>query len=199
MSCQLRCHLFLEGITWDCYKVHYLQMPIMFEEGNRPIHNKNKKCHFVIWITINIVSSGANTYDCTIVLHVHLNWKYGIICKGSSNETIISWLAMICWFLWGAIIGSLCELLPELLHNVSHIGPIYWWRRLTHSGRDKMADIFADDILKCIFWYENVWIWMKISQNFVFKSPINDIPSLVQIMAWCLFRPKPLSEPMIGR
>ena len=56
---------------------------------------------------------------------------------------------------------------------------------------------FADDIFKCIFFNENVWIPIKISLKFVPKGPINNIPSLVQIMAWRRPGDKPLSEPMM--
>ena len=38
---------------------------------------------------------------------------------------------------------------------------------------------FADDILKCIFLNENVWIPIEISLKFVPKGPIDNIPSLV--------------------
>ena len=38
---------------------------------------------------------------------------------------------------------------------------------------------FPDDIFKCIFLNENIWIWIQISLKFVPKSP-----ALVQIMAW---------------
>ena len=55
---------------------------------------------------------------------------------------------------------------------------------------------FTDDILKCIFLNENVWIPIKISLKFVRKGPINNIPALVQIMAWRRSGDKPLSEPM---
>ena len=55
---------------------------------------------------------------------------------------------------------------------------------------------FADDIFKCIFVNENVWIPIKISLKFVPKGPINNIPALVQIMAWRRAGDKPLSEPM---
>ena len=51
--------------------------------------------------------------------------------------------------------------------------------RLRQNGRH-----FADDIFKCIFLSENVRIAIKISLKFVPKDPINNIPSLVQIMAW---------------
>ena len=58
---------------------------------------------------------------------------------------------------------------------------------------------FADDILKSIFFNENVWILIQISLEFVPKGPINNVPALVQIMAWRRPGDKPLSEPMIVR
>ena len=56
---------------------------------------------------------------------------------------------------------------------------------------------FPDDIFKCIFFSENVWISLKISLRFVPNGPINNIPALVQIMAWRQPSDKPLSEPMV--
>ena len=58
---------------------------------------------------------------------------------------------------------------------------------------------FPDDIFQWIFLNENVWILIKISLKFVLKRPINNIPALVQIMAWCQTGHKPLSEPMMVR
>ena len=58
---------------------------------------------------------------------------------------------------------------------------------------------FADDIFKCIFLNENDWIPIEISLKFVPKGPINNIPALVQIMAWRLSGDKPLSESMMVR
>ena len=56
---------------------------------------------------------------------------------------------------------------------------------------------FTDDIFKCIFLNENVRIPIKISLKFVPKGQINNIRTLVQIMAWRLTGDKPLSEPMM--
>ena len=56
---------------------------------------------------------------------------------------------------------------------------------------------FADDIFKCIFLNENAWISLEISVKFVPKVQINNIPALVQIMAWRRPGDKPLSEPMV--
>ena len=56
---------------------------------------------------------------------------------------------------------------------------------------------FADDIFKPVFFNENVWVSIKISLKFVPKGSINNIPALVQIMAWCRSGDKPLSEPIM--
>ena len=62
--------------------------------------------------------------------------------------------------------------------------------RPRHNGRH-----FPDDTFKPIFLNENIRISIKISLKFVPKVPINNIPALVQIMAWRRSGDKPLSEP----
>ena len=64
--------------------------------------------------------------------------------------------------------------------------------RLRQNGRH-----FADDTFKCIFLNENARISLKKSFKFVPKLLINNIPALVQIMAWRRSGDKPLSEPMM--
>ena len=71
-----------------------------------------------------------------------------------------------------------------------HLKFCFVW--LTHWGRDKMAAMF-----KWISFNENVWISIEVSLKFVPKGPINNIPTLVQIMAWPRPGNKPLSEPMM--
>ena len=61
-----------------------------------------------------------------------------------------------------------------------------------------MAVVFPNNIFKCIFLNENVYISIKISLKFVPKVPINNIPALVQIMAWHCPGDKPLSEQMMA-
>ena len=41
--------------------------------------------------------------------------------------------------------------------------------------------------------------FIEISLKFVPKGPINNIPALVQIIAWCSSGNKPLSEPMMAK
>ena len=71
---------------------------------------------------------------------------------------------------------------------------------LFNSLRPKLnLRYFADSIFKCNFLFENVWIPIKFLLAFVPKGPINNIPALVQIMAWRGSGDKPLSEPMMVR
>ena len=57
---------------------------------------------------------------------------------------------------------------------------------------------FPEDIFMCIFLNENLSILNKTSLKFVPKVWLNNIPTLVQTMAWCGSGDKPLSEPMMG-
>ena len=60
-----------------------------------------------------------------------------------------------------------------------------------------MAAIFADDIFKCILLNENDKIRIQISLKLVPGSPIDNNPSLVQVMGWRLTGDKPLPEPVL--
>ena len=62
-----------------------------------------------------------------------------------------------------------------------------------------MAAILADDIFKCIFLNENVWISINISLKFVPRSSIDKNTELVQVMAWRRLGDKPLPEPMMAQ
>ena len=57
---------------------------------------------------------------------------------------------------------------------------------------------FPEDILRYIFLNKNVWILLAISLKCVWEVRINNIPSLVQIMAWRRPGDKPLSAPMMA-
>ena len=68
---------------------------------------------------------------------------------------------------------------------------------LTHRSWGKVVAIFQTTIFKCFLLNKNIWILIKISHKFIPKFAINDIPVLVQIMAWHRPGEKPLSERMM--
>ena len=70
---------------------------------------------------------------------------------------------------------------------------------LTHWGRDKMAAIFQMIFSNGLSGNENVWISIYVSLKFVPRGPINNITTLLQVMAWRRPGDKPLFEPMMVR
>ena len=112
-------------------------------------------------------------------VYARSQWETTLHC------TLIShWLgAYTKWYLQGVIIGCIYH------DNCSQI---------SNTLRPKQNGChFPDNIFKCIFLNESIWISIEISLKFVPKGPINNIPALVQIMAWCRTGDKPLSETML--
>ena len=74
----------------------------------------------------------------------------------------------------------------------------YWPEEAVNTLRPRQNGChFADNTFKGIFLNENVGIFIKISLKFVPKGQIDNISTLVQMMAWRRPGDKPLSEPMM--
>ena len=74
----------------------------------------------------------------------------------------------------------------------------YLWASTISTLRPRQNGRYVtDNISKCIILNENVWISLNISLKFVHEVWMNNIPVLVQIMAWRWPGDKPLSEPMV--
>ena len=71
--------------------------------------------------------------------------------------------------------------------------------RLTHWGRDKLATISQTTISNAFSWMKMLGFRLKFHWSFFPKGRINNIPLLVQIMAWRRPGDKPLSEPTMVR
>ena len=97
------------------------------------------------------------------------------------------------------LLTHMCVTRPQWVNGISvprYLQP-HWWPSAYNFRSRQDGRHFADDIFKCIFLNENVGIPIKISLKFVPKGPINNIPAMVQIMAWRRPGDKPLSEPMV--
>ena len=82
--------------------------------------------------------------------------------------------------IWLAHCALFCHMSPFHRQETSLKGHLSTLRPRQNGHR------FADDVFKCIF------------LKFVPKVPINNIPALVQILAWRRWSDKPLSEPMMA-
>ena len=94
---------------------------------------------------------------------------------------------------------------PKVAEMINQAPNCYVWHHVSLSDGDDFITLrprhyglrFADDTLKCILLNENVRIPIETLLKFVPKGPINNIPTLVQVMAWHRSGDKPLSEPMM--
>ena len=90
-------------------------------------------------------------------------------------------------------IYGLC-LLWVLYYSGTEYHRCYFLKTLRPRNNDRH---FPNDICRGICFNEYIRISMKISLKFVPNGSINDIPALVQIMAWRRPGDKPLSEPIM--
>ena len=118
-----------------------------------------------------------------------------MVRNGSSEEKVANHVLPMCYFLR----MTQCE-----ITNASAI-PVPWQRFHVSTRRVCFNTLrpkqkfrhFADDIFKCIFLNKNVWISFMLSQIFVPRVWIDNIPASVQIMDCCRLGENRLSEPMM--
>ena len=121
----------------------------------------------------------------------------------------------------GRTIGSFIAILPNNSSDIDHIQGLDHFDRLINFTALGLSGQMLDLLLNIeMYWNVNsrmrwdfmmyfflqqfqingpheVWISINISLEFIPKGQINNIPSLVQIMAWRLPGDKPLSERMM--
>ena len=119
------------------------------------------------------------------------NWYYTGTWNKSQSRFILQsmpWMLMI-WQCKEPRHQQQCVEMQVVLEysNLSTRNSLIQW------GQDKMVAILASNIFRCIFLNENIQILTKISQNFVPKGPINNIPALIQITAWH----RPVDKPLM--
>ena len=115
------------------------------------------------------------------------NWWFALLCYG-----LVTFDTCSGGLIRGSDLPIFLRVTVCILHGTHH-SSIFNTLGPRQNGRH-----FPDDTFKRIFLNENVRISIKISLKFAPKGPINNIPALVQIMAWRRPGDKPLSEPMMG-
>ena len=102
------------------------------------------------------------------------------------------------WDSSGATMTQVGPMLATRIYGLCYLGsvPVDAFALSTLSPRQNCR-IFSDDIFKCIFLNENVWIFLDIARKFVPKVPIDNTPALVQMMPWRWPGDKPLSALMM--
>ena len=128
-----------------------------------------------------------------------------LIIIGSDNGLSPGRRQAITWTNVGILlIGPLGTKVREILSGI--ISFSFVCETAAIMSRPQCVDSFSpgqngrhlpEDIIKCVYMNEKLYISIHISLKFVHKGPIDNIPALVQIMAWRRPGDKPLSEPML--
>ena len=84
-----------------------------------------------------------------------------------------------------------------LYHCITCVRPVVTSLCYHHIEAETKWPPFCRRHFQVHFLNDNVWIWIKVSLKSVPKSPVNNIPALVWIMAWCRPGDKALSEPFM--
>ena len=90
---------------------------------------------------------------------------------------------------WAHAQNDPCDWMGSLLQYLDQIA---------YRGRDKMVDVLQKTFLNGFSWMKMVEFRLKIPLKFVHKSPVDNNPALVQIMAWCWTGDKSLSQPVVS-
>ena len=131
------------------------------------------------------------TLQCNVVSH----WL-GTYTKWSLMRTFIIY-SDVCHWHDSSCINHCTTGIQQMLCNCFKAHFTGW--KSIHWGRERMAAVSQTTFSNAFSWMKSLLIPIKISLQFVPKGPINNIPSLVQTMAWPHPGDKPLSEPMMVR
>ena len=186
-----------------------------------------KRRHAIIWTNADILSIRSwVTYFIEILFNLHWfsfkkmqlkmsSGKWRPFCLGLNVLSLLK--PQQLWIVKNRAVNTLSDHYSAFLISHGHFSQKNLWKTpysspvkvrygvsfmrfsfITLKPRQNWYH-FANDIFKCIFLNENAWISRKISLKFVPKGPVNNIPALVQIMAWPWPGNKPLSGPvMVG-
>ena len=125
------------------------------------------------------------TYPCSDLRSTQIRPRWPFLDE--SFQCVTNSAKLYCIIIACLLNMVMIEYMHVYIFGISHLNTL----RPRQNGRH-IADIF-----ECNFLNGNVWISIRILLYFVPKGSIDNIPALVQIMAWRRPVDKPLSEPMM--
>ena len=160
-----------------------------------------KKYPFIIKINFKI-------YHKNLVKSVRKSSILPVMCQGEAinwtNADIDNWTFRnrLQWnskCVWKCHLQNISHFVPTSLGWCRYSQVLFYHGYLSHWVQDKMAAIFQTTISNGFSWTKSSYFDVSFTEVcFVPKDPIDNEPSLVQIMAWRRTGDKPLSEPMMA-
>ena len=134
---------------------------------------------------------GTQQWYCHVLYKISNNWV--IMAKVSFGQMRFHKILVQDAF-WRDILYMLCRFIFYLGTVVLDPARIYSRHHVKSSPPAQNDSHFADDIYKYIFLNEKFYILIWISLKFIPKGPIDYMPPLVQVIAWCGTGDKPLPQ-----
>ena len=142
--------------------------------------------NFIVWWTLHNGTCIWSGDQFRIICHIICDWGIGFLDSHPVNMHIVfffflwrltySWLQIHMWQFFPCPSWLLhCRLGTYRMSCLLSAST-----RLNTATPRQNARHFADDIFKCIFLNENVWISIIISLKFVPRGQINNIQALVR-------------------
>ena len=134
-----------------------------------------------------------------------MHWSYCSLAPSHWYLNPLSWLAVLNlpravgqWYMSSPVFLFILQVMVAMVTWRNGCGgrDFYLVSTLNTLRSRQNGHHFTDNILNSFF-SENVSVSIKISIKFLPRCPINNIPALVQIMAWRRTGDKPLSQPMM--
>ena len=190
----------LRRVDYICYYIYVTSRYSNVTSGPRRLKSPTTRLFVPQLVQVNNKENTESFHHWHFMWGIY-GWQVHSLTKRATNTKRISMSS--CMDQRAVICGLHHRSVPILNHisrpHLAHCNNAAETSHIITSRPGQNGRHFADDIFKCIFLNENVWIPTKISLKFVSKGPINNIPALVQIMAWRRPGDKPLSGPMMVR
>ena len=153
-------------------------------------------CLYGIWRIISASSALLQVFMWTAYSPRISQSTFRLWLKWQRISTRLCWGCFVPFWLYRWIWKNNKRFNKEMYDNIMNVSG--YNSIITTLKPRQSGPYFHDDIFKCVFLNENVWISIENSPNFVAKGPVNNIPVLFQIMAWRLTGAKPLFESVMA-
>ena len=120
-------------------------------------------------------------------------WRHvlAFVTRDYLTLAFVIWLSLLLWKIWCHFPSKSTVMLESPTKSCWSLMK-HW--KVNSSPPGQNGHRFTDDIFRCIFMNEKFCIVIKNSVKFVPKYPVDNIPELVQIIAWRRIGEKPLSD-----
>ena len=186
----LRIQCLSHAILFRCYSFFFLDIDLILNSKICTLHNKL----FDFYLNLN-GAPNHSSFKSFIDMTLSLLWLTQRVWCVETRRVCLSGKALYILFLYE--IGRCNRHYGSTEDHLRFVKPLLY--PLTHWGRNKMAAIFHTTVSNGFSWMKMYEFRLTFHWSLFLGVQINNIPTLVHVMAWRRPGDMPLSEPMMVR